>query len=75
MMTHPVPFPPSVYQESEYQVTKKEEDIYPNFVKMADSFGIPARRVIDPSELRGAIRYAEALALQRLAACSTLDAQ
>lgn len=43
-------------QESEYQVTKEVADIYPDFVKMAEAFGVPARRVMDLSELRGAIR-------------------
>lgn len=43
-------------QEAEYQVTKSIEDIYPDFVKMAESFGVPARRITHPNELRSAIR-------------------
>ena len=32
--------------------------IYPDFVMMAAAFGVPARRVVAPGELRGAIREA-----------------
>lgn len=32
--------------------------IYPDFVMMAASFGVPARRVVAPGELRAAIREA-----------------
>lgn len=45
-------------RESEYQETKATEDIYPDFVKMAESFSVPAKRVFKPSELRAAIREA-----------------
>nr|QKY14827.1 acetolactate synthase, small subunit (ALS) [Polytomella parva] len=43
-------------RESEWHETHKETDIYPDFVKMADSFNVPARRVIKKDELRAAIR-------------------
>jgi thiamine pyrophosphate-dependent acetolactate synthase large subunit-like protein len=33
-----------------------EKDIYPDFVMMAQSFGVPSRRVIKKSEVRAAIR-------------------
>lgn len=36
--------------------TGSEGDIYPDFVKMAESFGVPAARVMDVKELRRAIR-------------------
>jgi acetolactate synthase I/II/III large subunit len=43
-------------KEGEWHVSKEISDIYPDFVKMAEAFGVPARRVIEPKELRGAIR-------------------
>ena len=43
-------------QESEYQETKDVKDIFPDFITMAKSFGIPARRIFHPSDLRPAIR-------------------
>uniref|UniRef100_A0A1D2AGP4 Acetolactate synthase n=1 Tax=Auxenochlorella protothecoides TaxID=3075 RepID=A0A1D2AGP4_AUXPR len=43
-------------KEAEYHVTKDLGDIYPDFVTLAKAFNIPARRVIDPKELRSAIR-------------------
>lgn len=43
-------------RESEWHESGNEEDIYPNFVGMAKSFGVPAARVIKKEELRGAIR-------------------
>lgn len=43
-------------KEAEYHVTGDLKDIYPDFVMMAASFGVPAKRVIDPKDLRGAIR-------------------
>ena len=49
-------------RESEYHVTGDLKDIYPDFVMMAAAFGVPGRRVINPEDLRGAIR--EALATQ-----------
>lgn len=48
--------PAAPVQEGEWEVTQKEEDIYPNFVKMAEAFGVPARRVIKVEDLRPAIR-------------------
>lgn len=45
-------------RENEWHVTGDLAHIYPDFVMMAASFGVPARRVIAPSELRGAIREA-----------------
>ncbi|KAK2079712.1 Agglutinin-like protein 1 precursor [Prototheca wickerhamii] len=42
-------------KESEYQETKDAKDIFPDFITMAKSFGIPARRIFHPSELRPAI--------------------
>ncbi len=43
-------------RESEWHQSGDEEDIYPNFVGMARSFGVPAARVIKKEELRQAIR-------------------
>ena len=43
-------------KEAAYHDTGAEKDIYPDFVAMAKSFKVPAARVIDPKELRGAIR-------------------
>ncbi|PSC68409.1 acetolactate synthase isoform A [Micractinium conductrix] len=40
----------------EYQVTGDVKDIFPDFVKMAEAFNVPAKRVMKPEELRGAIR-------------------
>eukprot|EP00877_Chromochloris_zofingiensis_P001540 jgi/Chrzof1/11387/Cz05g34270.t1 len=45
-------------REAEWHETRDEADIYPNFVTMAQSFGVPAKRVIKKSELRAAIREA-----------------
>jgi acetolactate synthase I/II/III large subunit len=41
---------------AEYHVSKKPEDIYPDFVKMSESFGVPAERVFTPEELRPAVQ-------------------
>ena len=38
-------------------MTNETKDIYPDFVKMAESFSVPAKRVLRPEELRPAIRY------------------
>jgi thiamine pyrophosphate-dependent acetolactate synthase large subunit-like protein len=46
----------SVEQEGDYQKSGLMEDIYPDFVMMANSFGVPAKRVTKPEELRPAIR-------------------
>lgn len=43
-------------RESEWHESRDEADIYPNFVDMAKSFGVPSRRVIAKSELRAAMR-------------------
>jgi len=43
-------------KEAEWHQTQNEADIYPDFVKMAESFGVPAQRVIAKSKLRVAIR-------------------
>ena len=37
-------------------MTQEVKDIYPDFVAIAKGFGVPSRRVIDPTELRDAIR-------------------
>eukprot|EP01025_Chloroclados_australasicus_P045570 TRINITY_DN4992_c0_g1_i1.p2 TRINITY_DN4992_c0_g1~~TRINITY_DN4992_c0_g1_i1.p2 ORF type:complete len:128 (+),score=12.23 TRINITY_DN4992_c0_g1_i1:26-385(+) len=42
-------------REAEYHQTNEVKDIYPDFVKMAESFSLPAERVLKPSELRPAI--------------------
>jgi thiamine pyrophosphate-dependent acetolactate synthase large subunit-like protein len=44
-------------QEAEYHVTGDVKDIYPDFVKMAEAFGVPAKRVTRPEELRPALRH------------------
>jgi acetolactate synthase I/II/III large subunit len=43
-------------KESEWHTSKDPEDIFPDFVKMAEAFGVPAKRVFTPDELRPAIR-------------------
>ena len=43
-------------KESEWHTSKDPKDIFPDFVKMAESFGVPGRRVFRPEELRPAIR-------------------
>ena len=45
-------------QEGEYHVSKLESDVYPDFVMMAKSCGVPGRRVVRPADLREAVRYA-----------------
>ena len=47
---------PDMLQDAEYHLTKEVTDIYPDFVKMAESFSVPAKRVLKPEELRPAIR-------------------
>ena len=39
----------------EWHKSEEEVDIYPDFVKMSESYGIPARRVIHKGDLRAAI--------------------
>lgn len=39
-------------QEAEWHLTKDVKDIYPDFVAMAHSYGIPAKRIFHPDELR-----------------------
>lgn len=39
-----------------FHETKVESDVYPDFVKLAEAFGVPADRVMDPAKLRKAIR-------------------
>ncbi len=39
-------------QDAEYHVTGDTKDIFPDFVKMAEAFRIPAKRVTHPSEVR-----------------------
>ncbi|KAG7667139.1 hypothetical protein KSW81_000881 [Nannochloris sp. 'desiccata'] len=43
-------------REAEWHVSKDIKDIYPDFVKMAEAFGVPSKRVMHPSELRPAIK-------------------
>lgn len=40
----------------EWHQTGDESHIYPDFVTMAKAFGVPARRVIQKGDLRGAVR-------------------
>ena len=42
--------------EAEWHQTGELADIYPDFVGVARAFGVPARRVVSPTELREAIR-------------------
>ena len=44
-------------QEAEYHLTGLPGDIYPDFVMMAKSCGVPGSRIFRPEELRAAIRY------------------
>jgi acetolactate synthase I/II/III large subunit len=41
---------------AEYHMSGEEKDIFPDFVKMADSCGVPGERVFKPEELRPAIQ-------------------
>jgi hypothetical protein len=41
-----------VPQEGDYQESGEEKDIFPDFVTMAAAFGVPAKRVRKPEELR-----------------------
>lgn len=43
-------------REVSYHDSGNDEDIYPDFVQMAESFSVPSKRVINPGELRAAIR-------------------
>ena len=43
-------------QGSEYHQSKEEIDIYPDFVMMAKSFGVPSKRIMRPAELKPAIQ-------------------
>ena len=43
-------------KDDEWHATRDEAHIFPDFVKLAAAFDVPAKRVIDPAELRGAIR-------------------
>jgi acetolactate synthase-1/2/3 large subunit len=43
-------------REAEWHETQDEKDIYPDFITMAKSFGVPAKRVIKKTELRAAMR-------------------
>ena len=43
-------------REKEYHVSGDLKDIYPDFVMMANSFGVKAKRVSTPEELRPAIQ-------------------
>eukprot|EP00798_Chlamydomonas_sp_ICE-L_P018624 gene18624-25139_t len=43
-------------REAEWSETNLESDIYPDFVKMAESFSVPAKRVINKADLRGCIQ-------------------
>lgn len=42
--------------ESEWHVTHDEADIYPNFPAMANSFGVPSKRIIKKEDVRPAIQ-------------------
>mmetsp|Transcript_40834 Transcript_40834/g.49551 ORF Transcript_40834/g.49551 Transcript_40834/m.49551 type:complete len:697 (-) Transcript_40834:289-2379(-) len=42
--------------ENEYHVTYNEEDIFPDFVKAAESFRVPAKRVVRKCDLEAAIQ-------------------
>jgi len=43
-------------EEAEWHVSGKPEDIFPDLVMMAQSCGVPAKRIFHPDELRPAIR-------------------
>ena len=43
-------------KEAEWHITKDVKDIFPDFVMMAASMGVPGKRVFHPDELRPAIR-------------------
>lgn len=43
-------------KEVEWHITQNPEHIFPDFVKMAEAFGVPGKRVFHPTELRAAIR-------------------
>ncbi len=54
-------------REKEYHVTGDLKDIFPDFVLMAAAFGVPAKRVTRPHDLRAAIQCARFLSLHRVA--------
>lgn len=43
-------------REKEYHVSGDLKDIYPDFVMMANAFGVKAKRISKPEELRPAIK-------------------
>ena len=43
-------------KEAEWHTSNDQKDIFPDFVKMAEAFGVPAKRITKPEELRPAIR-------------------
>lgn len=43
-------------KEEEWHISKNPKDIFPDFVKMAEAFGVPGKRIMHPDELRPAIR-------------------
>ncbi len=51
-------------REKEYHVSGDLKDIYPDFVMMANAFGVKAKRVCKPEELRPAIQVTSWLHLQ-----------
>jgi len=48
----PCPCTSIVPQEGEYQESGDAKDIFPDFVKMAEAFNVPGKRVMKPEELR-----------------------
>lgn len=47
----------NLVQQGEYHKSGLISDIYPDFVMMAQSFGVPGKRILRPEELRPAIKY------------------
>lgn len=43
-------------REAAYHDSGEVKDIYPDFVAMADSYSVPAKRVVSPSDFRSAVR-------------------
>ena len=48
-------------KRSDNDIAKEEHNYIPDFVKLTEAYGIPARRVVDPSEVTEALKWAHEL--------------
>jgi hypothetical protein len=53
-------------REAEWHETQDEKDIYPDFITMAKSFGVPAKRVIKKTELRAGGRLIASIGVEKV---------